>query len=112
MDFERFALLWGPGIVVLGVFAFTGAKLAQYWIDKAMEQRRKQVEGTFELARTYLEQIAGAQRSQSEAFTHLAATVDQGSSKTGFEHQEMLTAIKALHRHIDGVARGKGKNCG
>ena len=105
LDFEKFALLWGPGIVVLGVFSFAGVKLAQYWIDRAMEQRRKQMEGSFEIARTYLDQIVGAQRSQSEAFTRLAASVEQGDSKTGFEHQEMLTAIKALHRHVDGLAR-------
>jgi len=107
LNFEKFALLWGPGIVVLGVFSFTGAKLAQYWIDKSMEHRRKQIEGTFEIARTYLDQIVSAQRSQSDAVTRLAATVEQGGSKVGFEHQEMLTAIKALHRHVDGLVRGK-----
>jgi len=107
LNFEKFALLWGPGIVVLGVFSFTGAKLTQYWIDKSMDHRRKQMEGTFEIARTYLDQIVGAQRSQSEAVTRLAATIEQGGSKVGFEHQEMLTAIKALHRHVDGLARGK-----
>jgi len=107
LDFEKFALLWGPGIVVLGVFSFTGVKLAQYWIDRSMEQRRKQTEGTFDIARTYLDQIVSAQRSQSDAFTRLAATVEQGGSKVGFEHQEMITAIKALHRHVDGLARGK-----
>src|SRR5271157_1427737 len=93
LDLEKFALLWGPGIVVLGVFSFTGVKLAQYWIDKSMEHRRNQ--------------IVGAQRSQSDAVTRLAATVEQGTSKVGFEHQEMLTAIKALHRHVDGLARGR-----
>jgi len=107
LDLEKFALLWGPGIVVLGIFSFTGAKLTQYWIDKSMEHRRRQIEGTFEIARTYLEQIVGAQRAQSDSFTRLAATVDQGSAKVGFEHQEMLTAVKALHRHVDGLARGK-----
>jgi len=107
LDLEKFALLWGPGIVVLGVFSFTGAKLARYWIDKLMEHRRKQIDGAFEIARTYLDQIVGAQRSQAEAFTRLAASIDQGGSKVGFEHQEMLTAIKALHRHVDGLARGK-----
>jgi hypothetical protein len=111
-DLGKFALLWGPGIVVLGVFSFTGAKLAQYWIDKAMEQRRKQMEGTFDIARTYLDQIVGAQRLQSDAFTRLAATIEQEGSKTGFEHQEMLTAIKALHRHVEGLARQKPVSSG
>ncbi len=107
LDLGKFALLWGPGIVVLGVFSFTGVKLAQYWIDKSMEHRRKQIEGSFEIARAYLDQIVGAQRSQSDAVTRLAATVEQGTSKVGFEHQEMITAIKALHRHVDGLARGR-----
>jgi hypothetical protein len=107
LDIGKFALLWGPGIVVLVVFSFTGAKLAQYWIDKSMEQRRRQIEGTFEIARTYLQQIVGAQRSQSDAVASLVATVEQGGSKVGFEHQEMMMAIKALHRHLDGLARGR-----
>jgi hypothetical protein len=109
-DLEKFALLWGPGIVVLAVFSIAGVRLAQFWIDKSMEHRRKQTDGVIEMARTYLDQMVGAQRSQSDAFTRLAAAVEQSDSKESFEHQEMLIAIKALHRHVDGLAEASRRS--
>src|SRR5437016_2611259 len=104
-DAGRFALLWGPGILVLVVFSYGLSRLAFHWIDKSMEVKRKQTESGFDIARTYLEQFVSAQKSQADAFSRLASAVERRDSEDSFEHQEMLIAIKAMHRDIERLAR-------
>ena len=104
-DPTHFALLWGPGILVLVVFSYGFSRLAFHWIDKSMEVKRKQTESGFDIARTYLEQFVSAQKSQADAFSRLASAVERRDSEDSFEHQEMLIAIKAMHREIESLAR-------
>jgi hypothetical protein len=103
-DPTHFALLWGPGVLVLMVFSYGLTRLAQYWIEKSMEFKRKQMDTLFEVARTYLDQFANAQRSQAEAFSRLAASVEQGDSRDSFEHQEILITVKALRNELAAIS--------
>ncbi len=99
-NFEQIALWWGPGMVVLMGFGYGGLRLAHHWIEKTMEVRRQQTEGAFGVAREYIEQFLVAQRSQAEALSRLAASVERRDSHDSFEHQEMLIALKAMHHEI------------
>ena len=99
-DPARFALLWGPGVVVLMIFSYGLIRLAQYWIEKSMEFKRKQMDTAFQVARTYLDQFANAQKSQADAFSRLAASVEQRDSRDSFEHQEILITVKALRNEL------------
>ncbi len=99
-DAGRFALLWGPGILVLVVFSYGFVRLAYHWIDRSMEAKRQQMESVFETARTYFEQFVGAQKSQADAFSRLASTVERRDSRESFEHQEMLIALKVLREQM------------
>lgn len=99
-NLERMALWWGPGILVLVLFGYGILRLARYWIEKSMEVKRRQMENIFEMARQYVEQFLSAQRSQAQALSRLATSVEQSDSRDSFEHQEMLIALKALHRDI------------
>jgi hypothetical protein len=103
-DVTRFALLWGPGILVLVVFSYGFSRLALHWIDKSTEVKRQQTESGFDIARTYLEQFVSAQKSQADAFSRLATAVERRDSEDSFEHQEMLIALKAMHRDIERLA--------
>jgi hypothetical protein len=99
----RFALLWGPGILVLVVFTYGFSRLALHWIDKSMEVKRRQMESSFDVARTYLQQFVSAQKSQADAFSRLASTVERRDSQESFEHQEMLIAIKAMREQLSTI---------
>ena len=99
-DLERIALWWGPGVLILIVFGYGGLRLAHYWIEKSMEVKRQQMDSAFGIARQYVEQFLGTQRSQADALSRLASCVEQHDSHESFEHQEMLIALKALHRDI------------
>jgi hypothetical protein len=111
---EHFALLWGPGVLVLMVFTYGLTRLAQYWIEKSMEFKRRQMDSVFEVARTYLDQLVNAQKSQADAFSRLAGSVEQGDSRDSFEHQEMLIAIKAIRDQLNlligQVSAGQGQD--
>ena len=98
--FDKIALWWGPGILVLMAFVYGGLRLAHYWIEKSMEVKRQQMESTFRLLRDYIEQFLAAQQSQAEALSRLASSVEQRDNHESFEHQEMLIALKAMHRDI------------
>lgn len=100
-DLERYIVLWGPGILILIVLAYGCMKLAYHWIDRAAEVKRFQMDGAFDIARDYVGQLAGAAKSQAEALTRLAATVEHRDSVESYEHQEMLISLKALHRNMD-----------
>lgn len=99
-NLEHVALWWGPGILVLMVFGYGLLRLAHHWIEKSMEVKQQQVESVFGIAREYIEQFLGTQQSQAEALTRLASSVEQHDSHESFEHQEMLIALKAMHRDI------------
>ena len=99
-NFEKIAMWWGPGIVVLMVFGYGGLRLAHHWIEKSMEVKRQHMESMFRLGRDYIEQFLGAQQSQAEALSRLASSVEQRDTHESFEHQEMLIALKAMHRDI------------
>jgi hypothetical protein len=100
LDLERIAIWWGPGILLLLLFGLGFLRLAQAWIEKSMDVKRRQVEETFGIAREYVEQFLNSQRSQAEALSRLASSVEHRDTRESFEHQEMIIAIKALHREI------------
>ncbi len=102
-DVERVAVWWGPGILVLIVFGYGFLRLAQYWIEKSMEFKRQQLDGAYAMARQYAEQFLSAQGSQASALSRLATCVEQRESLESFEHQEILIALKAMHRDLDGL---------
>lgn len=95
---------WGPGVVLLLVFAYGAIRLAHHWIDKSMEIKREQLDGAFRIARDYLDQVVGAQKSQAEAISRLASSAEHRDSFEGIEHQEMLIALKALHREVQALS--------
>jgi len=99
-DLDKIALWWGPGILVLIVFGYGLLRLGHHWIEKSMDVKRQQTESAFGVAREYIEQFLGAQQSQAEALSRLATSVEHRDSHESFEHQEMLIALKAMHRDI------------
>lgn len=99
-DFERVALWWGPGILLLLIFGYGFLLLARTWIERTMDFKRQQMESVFGIARQYIEQFLGTQRSQADALSRLAASIEQRDSKESFEHQEILIALKALYREV------------
>jgi len=103
LDVERVALWWGPGILVLITFGYGFLRLAHYWIEKSMEVKRHQMEGAYALVRQYIEQFLGAQSGQADALTRLANSVEHRESQESFEHQEILIALKALHRDMNNL---------
>jgi hypothetical protein len=100
-DVERYIVLWGPGILILILFAYGFMKLAYHWIDRAAEIKRSQLDGAFNIARDYVDQLAGAAKSQAEALSRLAGAVEHRDSIESYEHQEILIALKALRRNLD-----------
>jgi hypothetical protein len=100
-DIERYIVLWGPGILILIVLSYGFMKLAYHWIDRAAEIKRSQMDGAFNIARDYVDQLAHAAKSQAEALSRLAGAVEHRDSLESYEHQEMLVALKALHRNVD-----------
>ncbi|MGH9434049.1 MAG: hypothetical protein ACRD3T_21175 [Terriglobia bacterium] len=99
-DVLKIALQWGPGVLILLVFAYGFIRLAHHWIDKTMELKREQLDGTFRVARDYVDNIVGAQKSQAEAIARLASSMEHRESFEGYEHQEMLVALKAIHQNV------------
>jgi hypothetical protein len=104
-DAERIGLWWGPGIMLLVLFGLGFLRLAKYWIERAMDAKRQQTENVFGMARTYVEQFLSAQKSQADALTRLAGCVEHRDSIESFEHQQMLIALKAVHRDVESLLR-------
>lgn len=102
-NLEQIAMWWGPGILVLMVFGYGLLRLAHHWIEKSLEVKRDQMESLFGIVREYIEQFLSTQQSQAEALSRLATSVEQRDSHESFEHQEMLIALKALHRELIGL---------
>lgn len=105
LEAEHIALWWGPGVVILMGFGFGALRLARYWISRTMEMKRQQMESTFGMARQYVENFLGAQKSQADALTRLASSVERRDSTESFEHQEILITLKAMHEDVDRLAR-------
>ena len=104
LDIQRVALWWGPGILVLIIFGYGFLRLAHYWIEKSMEVKRQQMDGAYALVRHYVEQFLGAQSGQADALSRLANSVEHRESQESFEHQEILIALKALHRDMNSLS--------
>jgi hypothetical protein len=102
-DLGRVTMWWGPGVLIVLVFGYGFLRLAHYWIEKSMEVKRQQMESAFGIARQYVEQFLSTQRSQANALSRLAASIEQRDSRDSFEHQEMLIALKAMHRDIESL---------
>jgi hypothetical protein len=103
LDLQHVALWWGPGVLVLIAFGYGLLRLAQYWIEKSMEVKRQQMDGAYGLIRQYIEKFLGAQSGQADALARLANSVEHHESQESFEHQEILIALKALHRDMNGL---------
>ncbi len=103
LDIQRVALWWGPGILVLIIFGYGFLRLAHYWIEKSMEMKGQQMNGAYALVRQYIEQFLGAQSGQADALSRLANSVEHRESQESFEHQEILIALKALHRDMNNL---------
>lgn len=99
-ELESAAIWWGPGVVILLLFGYGFLRLAHYWVEKTMEFRRCQMESAFGITRQYIEQFLNSQKSQAEALSRLAGSVEQRETRDGFEHQEILIALKAIHHDI------------
>jgi len=102
-DLQRVALWWGPGVLVLIIFGYGFLRLAHYWIEKTMEVKRQQMDSAYDLVRHYVEQFLGAQSGQADALSRLANSVEHRESQDSFEHQEILIALKALHRDMNSL---------
>jgi hypothetical protein len=111
-DLSRYVMLWGPGILILVVLAYGLMRIAYHWIDRTMDVKRRQTDSVFDVARDYVAQLAGASRSQAEALTRLAAVVEHRDSLENYQHQEMLIALKALHRNLGELLETKSKSAG
>jgi hypothetical protein len=110
LDIQRVALWWGPGILVLIIFGYGFLRLAHYWIEKSMEVKRQQMDGAYDLVRHYIEQFLGAQSGQADALSRLANSVEHRESQESFEHQEILIALKALHRDMNNLRCRNGED--
>jgi len=103
LDFQHVALWWGPGVLVLISFGWGFFRLAQYWIEKSMDMKRQQMDGAYGLVRQYIEKFLGAQNGQADALARLASCLEHHESQESFEHQEILIALKALHRDMNSL---------
>ena len=88
-ELERAAVWWGPGVVILLLFGYAFMRLAHYWVEKTMEYRRYQMESAFGITRQYIEQFLNTQKSQAEALSRLAGSVEDRKS----------TRLNSSHRH-------------
>jgi len=111
-ELEQAALWWGPGVVLLLLFGYGFLRLAHYWMEKTMEYRRYQMESAFGITRQYIEQFLNTQKSQAEALSRLAGSVEQRDSHDSFEHQEILIALKAINRDVSLALRKAGELSG
>jgi hypothetical protein len=88
---------------MLLTFGYGFLRLAHYWIEKSMEVKRQQMDGAYGLVRQYIEKFLGAQSGQADALSRLANSVEHHESQESFEHQEILIALKALHRDMNSL---------
>jgi len=104
-DLYQVALWWGPGVLLLMIFTYGFLRLARLWIERTMDAKRQQMENVFNMAEQYLKQFLSAQKGQAEALSRLTASVERSDSRDSLEHQQILVALRAMHRDIDRVLR-------
>jgi hypothetical protein len=104
-DFAHMALWWGPGVLLLLAFNYGLLRLAQVWIERTMDAKHRQMESVFGMAEHYVKQFLNAQRSQAEALSRLASSVEQSDSRDSLEHQQILIALRAMHQDVERVVR-------
>jgi len=103
-DFAHMALWWGPGVLLLLAFSYGLLRLAQVWIERTMDAKRRQMESVFGMAEQYVKQFLNAQRSQADALSRLASSVERSDSRDSLEHQQILIALRAMHHDIERMA--------
>ncbi len=104
-DFAHMALWWGPGVLLLLAFSYGLLRLAQVWIEHTLDARRAQMESVFGMAEQYVKQFLNAQRSQADALSRLASSVERSDSRDSLEHQQILIALRAMHGDIERLVR-------
>lgn len=102
-DLYQVALWWGPGVLLLMIFTYGFLRLARLWIERTMDAKRQQMENVFNMAEQYLKQFLSAQKGQAEALSRLAASVERSDSRDSLEHQQILIALRAMHRDIERI---------
>jgi hypothetical protein len=104
-DFAHMAMWWGPGVLLLLAFSYGLLRLAQVWIERTLDAKRRQMESVFGMAEQYVKQFLNAQRSQADALSRLASTVERSDSRDSLEHQQILIALRAMHHDIERLVR-------
>ncbi len=100
-DFAHMAMWWGPGMLLLLAFSYGLLRLAQLWMERTLDAKRRQMESLFAMAEQYVKQFLNAQRSQAEALGRLASSVEQSDSRDSLEHQQILVALRAMNGDIE-----------
>ena len=104
-DLAQMAMWWGPGVLLLLAFTYGFMALARLWIERNMDAKRRQMDSAFGMAEQYVKQFLTAQRSQAEALGRLASSVEQSDSRDSLEHQQILVALRAMHRDLERLMR-------
>jgi hypothetical protein len=104
-DLTHMALWWGPGVLLLLTFTYGFLQLARFWIGRTMDAKRQQMESAFGMAEQYVKQFLNAQRSQADALSRLATSVERSDSRDSLEHQQILIALRAMHQDLERLVR-------
>jgi uncharacterized membrane protein len=104
-DLIHMALWWGPGLLLVLIITYGILYLARIWLERAMDTKRRQMESVFGMAEQYVKQFLNAQRSQADALSRLATSVERSDSRDSLEHQQILIALRAMHRDIERLSR-------
>ncbi len=99
------AVWWGPGVLLVLIITYGFLYLARFWIERTMDRKRQQTESAFEMAEQYVKQFLNAQRSQADALSRLATSVERSDSRDSMEHQQILIALRAMHRDVELMSR-------
>lgn len=103
-DFAHMAMWWGPGMLLLLALSYGFLRLAQVWMERTLDAKRRQMEGLFGMAEQYVKQFLNAQLAQAEALSRLASSVEQSDSRDSMEHQQILIALRAMHGEVKRLA--------
>lgn len=98
-------LWWGPGVLLVLIFTYGFLQLARFWIGRTMDTKRQQMESAFGMAEQYVKQFLNAQKSQADALSRLASSVERSDSRDSLEHQQILIALRALHQDVARLLR-------
>jgi hypothetical protein len=104
-DLTHMVLWWGPGVLLLMTFTYGFMQLARFWIGRTMDTKRQQMESAFGMAEQYVKQFLNAQRAQADALSRLATSVERSDSRDSLEHQQILVALRAMHRDLERLLR-------